>query len=145
MHVAEPSIADAREMCGAHEYFPEMQDAAKPPAISCREERDTDKSERLCRERYSVYADSLSELAVIEKMMPVYTVDAGDSMEICRHRIASALVRHRHYVEAQQPQAKKSCPGAPRPAAAPAAPSRHDAVQQVLSWHGWAPRGLVWS
>lgn len=61
----------------------------------CSEERVTDKSESLCRDRYSVFAKSAPALRRVERLMPVYHIDASTPVDTCSNDIASALIEHR--------------------------------------------------
>lgn len=59
------------------------------------EERVTDKSESLCRDRYSVFVKSAPALRRVERLMPVYHIDASTPVDTCSNDIASALIEHR--------------------------------------------------
>ena len=49
----------------------------------------------LCRDRFAVFARSVTALHRVERFMDVYHIDASSPMDACSHDIASALIEHR--------------------------------------------------
>ena len=131
--------------------------------LACREERITDQSPDLCRDRFAVFARSMPALARVENLMKVYHIDASSPVETCSYDIASALIEHR----TEQSQASDGTSAAPgQQKVSPPAPVESSGVSQwwaawskwlgfsaaesqkhrVVLRHGggWTPQGVVW-
>lgn len=127
------------------------------------EERITDQSPQLCRDRFAVFARSMPALARVESLMKVYHIDASSPMETCSYEIASALIEHR----SEQSQSSNGTSGAPaQQKESLQAPIESSGVSQwwaacskwlgfsteefqtprVVLRHGggWTPQGVVW-
>lgn len=129
----------------------------------CREERITDQSATLCRERFAVFAKSMPALTRMERLMNVYHIDASGPADNCSYDVASALIQHREQHVQSAPHKgtfQNQWRVAPFEGVAVSPwwatwpkwfagaqvedqARKHGGV--VLNRGGWAPHGVVWA